>query len=79
MKKASEYREHAQQCRVLAAQMELPDQRAQMLQMADHWEKLARDRADLIANHPELAQDGEQAEEHSFAAGRPPPPADPAA
>lgn len=31
--------------------------------MAEHWEKLAVDRVDLITRHPELAHDGEQQEE----------------
>jgi hypothetical protein len=66
MKKASEYRQHAQECRDLAAQMESPQQRAQMLAMADHWEKLAADRLSLITRHPELAKDGEHDEERSF-------------
>lgn len=63
MKKASEYRLHAKECRELAAAMASPNQREQMLQMAEHWEKLAADRVDLITRHPELAHDGEQKEE----------------
>jgi hypothetical protein len=71
MKKASEYRMHAKECRDLAATMESAAQRDQLLEMAAHWEKLARDRVALILNHPELAHDGEHAEERSF---RPPSP-----
>jgi hypothetical protein len=63
MNKASEYRQHAKECRNLAAQMESAVQRDQLLEMAEHWEKLASDRVALIANHPELAHEGEQAEE----------------
>lgn len=63
MKKASEYRQHARECRDLAASMPSAEQREQLLQMAEHWDKLAADRADLIARHPELAQHGEQEEE----------------
>ena len=63
MKKASEYRQHAKECRDLAAQMESASQREQLLEMAVHWEKLARDRVALITNHPELAHEGEEAEE----------------
>jgi hypothetical protein len=59
MKKASEYRAHAQECRELAASMPSEPQRRQLLDMALHWEKLAQDRAALIERHPELAQDGE--------------------
>jgi hypothetical protein len=68
MKKASEYRQHAEECRALAAKMELGDQRDQLLRMARHWEDLARDRTALITLHPELALDGEHAEEF-----KPPP------
>ena len=57
MKKASEYRQHAQECRDLAAKMELGEQREQLLGMAAHWEQLARDRSELIRLHPELAHD----------------------
>jgi hypothetical protein len=63
MKKASEYRLHAAECRQLAAKMESGDQREQLLSMARHWDELAQDRAALIHLHPELAMEGEQAEE----------------
>lgn len=63
MKKASEYREHARECRALAVAMESAEQRAQLLEMAEHWEKLARDRIELINRHPELAHEGEHDEE----------------
>jgi hypothetical protein len=75
MKKASEYRDHARECRELAAQMGSLEQREAMLQMATHWDKLADDRAALIQKHPELAQDGEQEENRTWRAGRPPEPA----
>ena len=79
MKKASEYRQHAQECRSLAAQMPSDDQRTLMLQMAEHWEKLAADRLALIEKHPELARDGEREEERSWrqASARPNPPSNP--
>lgn len=63
MKKASEYREHARECRALAASMESAEQRAQLIEMAEHWEKLAKDRVELISRHPELAHAGEHDEE----------------
>lgn len=67
MKKASEYRQHAKECRDLAAQMGSVEQRDQLLGMADHWEKLAADRLALISRHPELAHLGEHEEERSWA------------
>lgn len=66
MKKASEYRQHASECRALAAQMPSEEQRGLMLQMAEHWEKLAVDRIALIEKHPDLAHHGEREEERSF-------------
>ena len=41
MKRASEYRQHAQECRALANQMKEGGQRDQMLTIAATWEKLA--------------------------------------
>jgi hypothetical protein len=75
MKKASEYRLHAKECRDLAATMGSPAQREQLLEMAAHWENLATDRVALIQRHPDLAHDGERDEERvrsgGPAAGRP--------
>lgn len=62
MKKASEYRDHARECRDLAAKMETHADREQMLAMAAHWDQLARDRLELVRKHPELAIDGEREE-----------------
>lgn len=66
MKKASEYRQHALECRDLAAKMETERDREQMLSIAAHWEQLARDRVALIQNHPELASAGEREEEGAW-------------
>jgi hypothetical protein len=63
MKKASEYRQHAEECRVLAQRMELGDQRNQLLEMAATWDKLAADRSELVRRHPEMALEGEHREE----------------
>jgi hypothetical protein len=63
MKKASEYRQHAEECRQLATRMEHGEQRNQLLEMAATWEKLANERSDLVRRHPELAMEGEQREE----------------
>jgi hypothetical protein len=62
MKKASEYREHAEECRTLAAQMQ-GEQKKQLLEMARTWDELAKDRSELIRRHPELALKGEHGEE----------------
>lgn len=63
MKKASEYRQHAQECRDLAKQMPEGDKRNQLLEMARTWENLADERSDLVRRHPELGLDGEHQEE----------------
>jgi hypothetical protein len=68
MKKASEYRLHAAECRAIAAQMESAEQRRQILEMAEHWEKLAADRLALVEKHPELAQAGEREEARGWRA-----------
>jgi hypothetical protein len=44
MKKASEYRVHALECRSLASQANSDDHRKQLLAMAETWETLADDR-----------------------------------
>jgi hypothetical protein len=58
VKKSSEYREHAEECRVLARKAESPDHQQQLLKMAETWEQLAVERQRLIAKYPELAIDG---------------------
>lgn len=45
MKTASEYRQHAAECRAIAATLQ-GDARQQLLRMAAKWEELARDRGE---------------------------------
>ena len=74
MKKASEYRQHAEECRALAMTMDQGEHRSQLLEMAATWDKLAIERSELVRRHPELAIAGEQAEEAvDPAAGDQPP------
>ncbi len=63
MKKASEYRLHAAECRALAAKMDLGERREQLLAMGAHWDRMAVERTQLITRHPELALKGEYEEE----------------
>ena len=70
MKKASEYRRHAEECRSLAKRLLAGEQRDQMLNMAGMWEKLAADRATLVLRHPELGLEGEHHEEIATAKSR---------
>jgi hypothetical protein len=44
MRKASEYEAHADECRRMAAQAKNQDQKAQLINMAETWEMLARAR-----------------------------------
>ena len=65
MKKASEYRQHAEECRQLAARMDVGEHRDQLLEMAATWERLADERSELIRRHPDMALHGERAEERT--------------
>jgi len=56
VKKASEYRKHAEECRILAKQVPEGPQREQLLEMARTWDNLANDRDALVKKYPELAQ-----------------------
>ena len=44
MRKVSEYERQAAECRKLAAQMKTPEQRRRLEDMADVWDRLARER-----------------------------------
>ena len=48
MKKVSEYRQHAAECRALAAKMAVDENRGQMLEMAATWDRLADERAQAL-------------------------------
>ena len=49
MKKASEYRQHAQECRDLARHMPPGEQREQLIRMAETWDHLAEERTRQIS------------------------------
>ncbi len=51
MKKASEYRKHAEECLALAKQVPEGEQREQLLEMARTWNVLAEDRERLTRQH----------------------------
>jgi hypothetical protein len=56
MKKAHEYRQHADECRKLADGLKDGHDKDQLTKMAANWESLARDRDDFIERHPELSK-----------------------
>jgi hypothetical protein len=59
LKKASEYRKHAQECRALAKRMEHGEQRDQLLAMALTWDSLAKQR-EVSAREETPPADAEQ-------------------
>ena len=62
MRKASEFRRHAEECRALARNADNDEQRRQLLEMSATWERIADEREKLIARHPEMATHDEAAE-----------------
>jgi hypothetical protein len=48
MKLASEYRQHAQECRALARTAQNEEQRTQLLKMAEAWDNFAAERERLV-------------------------------
>ena len=60
MRKASEYRHHAEECRKLAAKMKTGDQRDHMLKIAEMWDQLAKERDNMLCKHPHLMQTAEK-------------------
>jgi hypothetical protein len=61
VKKASEYKQHAKQCRLLSSQAVSDDHRERLLAMADTWDTLAleREKTDLSDNGHLAAQAGD--------------------
>jgi hypothetical protein len=53
VKKPSDYRQHAEECRILGKQVSDGTQRNQPLEMTRTWVALAEDRDKLAQNHPE--------------------------
>jgi hypothetical protein len=66
MKKAIEYRQHAEQCRMLARAIE-GEHRRQLLKMAADWDALAAERMALVQRYPELSFSEQQAPETPLA------------
>ncbi len=56
MGKVTDYRAHADECRMLARGAISETERAQLLAMAGTWESLAKDRERFVADHPELSR-----------------------
>jgi hypothetical protein len=56
MRKVEDYRRRAEECRKLAASVANDEVEAQLLQMADSWDDLARSRADQLARLERIAK-----------------------
>ncbi len=54
VQKLGEYRRHAEECRKLAMGALSKDNRAQLLDIAETWVKLAATREEMLARYPEL-------------------------
>ena len=54
MSKVEEYRRHAEECRQLTTKSAKEEARTQLLQMADTWEGLARDREEQITRQERI-------------------------
>jgi hypothetical protein len=54
MRKIEEYKRHADECRQLAAISSNEETRAQLLEMAQTWTELARNREDQIVRHERI-------------------------
>jgi hypothetical protein len=53
MKKASEYRRHAEECRQLARSADREEHRELLINMAATWEALADERERMVAKQPQ--------------------------
>jgi hypothetical protein len=64
MKKASEYRQRADQCRILARAAKSPQHREMLLDMAATWDGLAEDRMKQAARSKRITKlEGSKAEQ----------------
>ena len=57
MKKASEYRKHAEECLALSKQVPEGEQRKQLLEMARTWNALAEDRERVTRKHSDQSEE----------------------
>jgi hypothetical protein len=56
LKKASEYRVHAQECRMLARNALTPEHKAMLENMAHTWEMLAKERERRLLREQRIAE-----------------------
>jgi len=73
VKKASEYRQHAEECRALARTSRTPDERAQLDHLARTWDGLAVDRERIVREQAALDEMESADTKAQAPAHRPPP------
>jgi hypothetical protein len=56
MRKASEYKQHADECRMLARSAKAQEHREMLLTMAETWDKLAEERHKTAARQQRIAE-----------------------
>jgi len=56
MQKAQHYREHANECRALAARTRVPEHRIMLNEMAETWDTLAIEREILLERRKRIAK-----------------------
>jgi hypothetical protein len=56
VKKTSEFHQHAEECRALAAGAQSSEHREMLMKMARAWESLAAEREQYLERHPESEQ-----------------------
>jgi hypothetical protein len=56
MRKVEEYKKHAEECRQLAAAASNDENRRQLLEMAETWESLARDRHEQLQRQKRISR-----------------------
>jgi hypothetical protein len=76
MKKVHEYHQRAQECRALAGQARQAEHRTALIQMAETWENLARDREAYVARQGRIAALNEKIRQTAVVRGlrKAPPP-----
>jgi hypothetical protein len=60
MRKVEEYRRHAEDCRKLAGSVSTEEAKQQLLQMAETWDALAKNREEQIARGHRVAHSESQ-------------------
>jgi|HubBroStandDraft_6_1064221.scaffolds.fasta_scaffold3827661_2 hypothetical protein len=57
MRKLSEYKKHAEECRKMAATMKDPEKKKQLQEMVEAWEMLARERLRMLEKNGDSERD----------------------